>query len=256
MILSEILHHKKSAVDERKRLKPLNAFTKTTLTAKRGFKDHLKKENHICLIAEVKRASPSAGEIVSHFDPKTIAEIYSTAGANAISVLTEEKFFLGKLGYLKAVRDVVELPVLQKDFIIDPYQIHEAAAYGADAVLLIADILSEEEIKKFIALCKELSLDALVEAHTQEDVEKALAAGAQLIGINNRDLHTFKVDIATTERLIRFIPKEKVIVSESGIKTHNDVSYLRSLGVHAVLIGEAFLRSPDMGAKVREIMQW
>jgi len=256
MILSQILHEKRLSVQEKKARRPIGELEGAAHSAKRGFKSHIKKENQLCLIAEVKKASPSAGVIVKDFDPLATAEAYSSCGAHAISVLTEEKFFLGSLEVLRDIKKVISLPILQKDFIIDPYQIYEASYYGADAILLIADILSAEDIKKFISICRELGLEALLEVHTQEDIEKAIASDAGIIGINNRDLHTFKVDLNTTERLIRLIPKEKVIVSESGIKTHEDVAYLRSLGVDAILVGEAFLRSADAGAKVKEIMHW
>jgi indole-3-glycerol phosphate synthase len=165
--------------------------------------------------------------------------------------LTDEKFFQGHISHLEKVKNSVHLPVLRKDFIIDEYQIYESILKGADAVLLIADLLTVEELKDFAAIGIENKLDFLVEVHSEEDVQKALESGCDIIGINNRDLHTFKVDVHTTARLVKLIPHKNIIVSESGIRTKENISYLRSLGVNAVLIGEVFMRSDDIGAKVR-----
>ena len=185
-----------------------------------------------------------------------IAITYQANGASAISVLTDERFFEGKLEHLAKVRENVSIPVLRKDFFIDEYQIYETVAYGADAILLICDILSQAELAKFHSIATELGLDCLVEVHNEEDIEKALSVDADIIGINNRDLHTFKVDLAVTQRLIRMIPQNKTIVSESGIKRYEDMMFLRSLGINAVLVGETFMESEDIAAKMRELMHY
>jgi len=181
---------------------------------------------------------------------------YQANGASAISVLTDERFFEGRLEYIARIKESVSLPVLRKDFIIDEYQIYESLVAGADAVLLIADILSANELVGFYNLAASLGLDAMVEVHNEEDVEKALAAGAPVIGINNRDLHTFRVDLGVTQKLVRLIPQNKVKVSESGIKSYEDVMFLKSLGVNAVLIGEAFMEAEDIAARMRDIMRY
>jgi len=256
MILSKILHEKRSFIEESKRKIPqkeiLDKIAAPPQT--RGFKHAISKPHVINLIAEIKRSSPSKGRIVEDFDPVRIAQVYFANGASALSILTEEKYFEGKLSYIEDVKKTVSLPVLRKDFIIDEYQVYESSLAGADAVLLIADILAQEELSKFVGLCRQLNMTELVEVHSEEDIEKALKADAQVIGINNRDLHTFEVDLETTERILQFIPKDKIIVSESGINSYDDVAYLRSLGVHSILVGESLLRSPDIGAKVRELI--
>ncbi|MDD5681296.1 MAG: indole-3-glycerol phosphate synthase TrpC [Candidatus Omnitrophica bacterium] len=259
MILSNIVEEKKKEIETAKKKIPqkdlMGELSGRQVHSKPHFFKHsLAKRNHIHLIAEVKKASPSAGVIREDFDPLKIALAYETGGASAISVLTDEKFFQGSLSHLEKIKKSVRLPVLRKDFIIDEYQIYESIAHGADAALLIADLLTAGELKNFLAIGRENKFDFLVEVHSEEDVQKALDSGCDIIGINNRDLHTFKVDVYTTARLIKLIPHEKIIISESGIRTRENVSYLRSLGVDAVLIGEAFMRSDDIGAKVRELI--
>ncbi len=257
MFLSEILKEKRHEVQQRKislPLKELKAQIDCNLVC-RKFGAHISKNHTINVIAEIKKASPSRGLIRENFNPVEIAGTYQSEGAAAISVLTETKFFQGSLDYIKEVRQVTNLPVLRKDFIIDEYQVYESAFYQADAFLLIADILSEEELTGFLCLGHELGMDVLVEVHTEEDLEKALKTEANIIGINNRNLTTFKVDIETTQRLISQIPKDKIKVSESGINTSDQVLFLKSLGVNAVLIGEAFMKSDDIQAKMRELMQ-
>ncbi|GAI97683.1 unnamed protein product [marine sediment metagenome] len=169
--------------------------------------------------------------------------------------MTDRKFFQGDISHLKEIKKSVSLPVLRKDFIIDEYQIYESIASGADAALLIADLISVEELRRFIDIGRQFNIDFLVEVHSEEDVKKAVDSACEIIGINNRDLHTFKVDVHTTTRLLKIIPEGKVIVSESGIKAKKDISYLRSLGVNAILVGEAFMRSADIGRKVRELIE-
>jgi indole-3-glycerol phosphate synthase len=258
MILSRIIEDQRRVVEEAKRLTPPEELVKkaNTISAKSAFKRNLSRPRHINLIAEIKKASPSKGIIRGDFNPVKIAITYEANGASAISILTNERFFEGKLEHIKSVKERVSIPILRKDFIIDEYQIYETVVAGADAILLIAEILSSAELARFHSMAKELGLDALVEVHNEENIEKALAANADIIAINNRDLHTFKVEIGVTQRLIRLIPREKVIVSESGIKTHEDVMFLKSLGVNAVLIGEAFMESDDIALKMREIMRY
>jgi indole-3-glycerol phosphate synthase len=208
------------------------------------------------LIAEIKKASPSKGILRGDFNPVKIAITYQANGAHAISVLTDERFFEGRLEYIKKIKEHISLPVLRKDFFIDEYQIYESVLAGADAILLICELLSTDEMRDFYRLATSLGLDVIVEAHNEEDLDKALAIDAAIIGINNRDLHTFKVDITTTQRLIRLVPPGKIIVSESGIKQYEDIMFLKSLGVNAVLIGEAFMETDDIASKMRQIMRY
>lgn len=256
MILTQIVEHKRQEVALAKEVRPLEVLKERakTLKPRRDFRGAIARPHHLNLIAEIKQASPSAGMIRAEVDPVQIAQIYQAAGAQALSVLTDERFFGGHLGYLAQVQAVTGLPALRKDFLIDLYQVYESAVAGADAILLIADLLSGEELRSFLATAGELGLAALVEVHSEEDLQKALAAEAAIIGINNRDLHTFKVDRETTARLIRHVPKDRLVVAESGLRTHEDILYVKSLGAHAVLIGEVFMAAPDIRAKVREVM--
>jgi len=256
MILTKIIEQKRKDIEAAKDKLPLAEIEKrlTVLPSGRSFKAAVSKEHEINLIAEIKKASPSSGVLRQDLDPVKIAQLYRAYGAKAISVITDEKFFGGKLEYLDIVRRNVYLPLLRKDFILDKYQIYESKLFGADAVLLIAEILAQNELAQFLHLCQDLKLDAVVEVHGEEDIKKALSTESRIIGINNRDLMTFKVDLDVTSNLISSIPKDKIIISESGISTYEDVMFLKSLGVNAVLIGETFMRSDDIGAKVREIM--
>ncbi|MBI3814428.1 MAG: indole-3-glycerol phosphate synthase TrpC [Nitrospinae bacterium] len=206
------------------------------------------------IIAEIKKASPSKGIIREDFDPLKIAEIYQENGASAISVLTDKPFFLGDIEYLSKVKAVVTLPLLRKDFIIGEYQVFESRANGADAFLLIAAVLGKNQMEDYMSLGIEMGMSALIEVHTKEDIEKALSAGANLIGINNRDLSTFKVDIKTTEKLIQYIPDSVTVISESGIEKRDDIVYLQGIGADAFLIGEALMRERDIGEKLREFL--
>ncbi len=206
------------------------------------------------LIAEVKKASPSKGLIRPDFDPVWIAKTYEAAGASAISILTDEKYFQGKLEYLTAVHDAVSIPCLRKDFIVDPYQIYEARAARADAILLIVAALTPGELSEFMALSNELGMAALVETHTAEELDIALNAGAQVIGINNRNLQTFETKLETTLSLAPKVPGVRVLVSESGIFTRADVESLLRAGVDAILVGESLMRIPDPGVKVKELL--
>jgi len=212
----------------------------------------------ISLIAEVKKASPSRGTLRADFDPIALASAYAQAGAAAISVLTESKHFGGSLEHLQDIREALDgdgrPPLLRKDFLFDAYQLYEARVHGADAVLLIAAILDHDLLAQLIALAPSLSLAALVEVHDERELEHALTAGADLIGINNRDLRTFEVDLATSEQLRALIPPEATVVAESGIHTRADVLRLQEMGVHAVLVGEALVTAPDPAAKIRELI--
>jgi indole-3-glycerol phosphate synthase len=226
---------------------------------RRDFASALQFPRHgpVALIAEVKKASPSAGLIRADFDPVAIARAYEEAGASCISVLTDVEFFQGSVQYLRQIRDAVHLPLLRKDFIIDPGQILEAIEWGADAVLLIVSILSDFELKLFLSLCTEAGLDAVVEVHDDVELQRALDAGAALIGINNRDLRSFKVDLATTENLIakaRNIGARKIFIAESGINTAADVQRLARAGANAILVGESLMRQKEIGVKVRELL--
>ena len=209
----------------------------------------------MALIAEVKKASPSAGIIRPDFDPVRIAQAYEAAGANCLSVLTDEQFFQGSLDYLRQIRQAVQLPLLRKDFIIDERQILEAVDAGADAILLIVAILDDARLRRFQTLAHAAGLAALVEVHHEAELDRALAMGAQLIGVNNRNLKTFKVDLATTERLAARLPSPgPLLVAESGIHTHADVRRLAACGARAILVGESLMRHADLEAKVRELM--
>jgi indole-3-glycerol phosphate synthase len=216
----------------------------------------------VALIAEVKKASPSAGVICKDFDPVRIAQEFEAAGASCLSVLTDEKFFQGSLDYLRQIRGAVKLPLLRKDFIIDERQILEAIEWGADAILLIVAILDDARLKRFHELALEAGLAVLVEVHDEAELDRGLAIGAALIGVNNRDLKTFKVDLATTERLARKLPQTpdpkpqppRLLVAESGIHTRSDVTRLAKCGAGAILVGESLVRGGNIAAKVRELV--
>lgn len=220
----------------------------------RGFYDALVDFPGVAIIAEAKKASPSKGVIQPNFDPVNIAQQYKSGGAQAISVLTDVDFFQGSIHYIPLVRDAVDLPVLRKEFIIDPLQIREASLYGSDAILLIAAILGVTEMRDFRQMAEELGMDVLVEVHNEVELESALSAGSRLIGINNRNLNDFTVDINTTFRLQRQIPGDIPVVSESGISTKDDMRRLREAGVAAALIGESLMRSVDQGQLLKEFM--
>jgi indole-3-glycerol phosphate synthase len=220
----------------------------------RSFVGAVSNRDQVSLIAEVKKASPSAGVIRPDFDPVPIARAYEQAGASAISVLTDREFFQGSIEYLQQIRAAVSLPLLRKDFIIEELQIHEAAACGADAVLLIAAILDDKQLREFRAIAEHLHMDALVEVHDENELDRALAAGARLVGINNRNLATFTVSLATTEKLAARIPSDRLIVAESGIHTRADVERVAHAGAKAILVGESLMRSGDIAGKVKELL--
>ena len=256
MILNDIIAYKKEELAGTKRRSSLAEVKARAADAGpvRGFGKALSRSGAIRLIAEVKKASPSKGVIREDFDPVRIAQTYEKSGASCISVLTEEKFFQGRLEYLAAVRKAAGLPLLRKDFIIDEYQVYEARAAGADAVLLIAACLEKDQMAEYLGIAGQLGLDALVESHTYRELDKALLAGATLVGINNRDLSTFTVSLDTTLDLLKDIPDDRIVVSESGIKTRDDVVKLEKAGVDAVLVGEGLMREKDIGKKVKELL--
>lgn len=222
----------------------------------RDFEQALTTGRHrrLGLIAEVKKASPSKGLIRADFNPTAIAEAYVEAGTDCISVLTDERYFQGSNAYLKQVRQAVDVPILRKDFTLDPLQVYEARMIGADAVLLIAAILSDAQLEELLSVAKSLGLAALVEVHEQAELERVLPLEATLIGINNRNLKTFETSLQTTEQLARQIPAGKTIVSESGLAKAADLDYVRECGAHAVLIGEHFMRQPSPGEAIVAMM--
>lgn len=247
MILDQIIADRKKAVETLKQkvsLATLENVIKEERYECRDFKAALSNKRHpINIIAEVKRASPSKGMIREDFPYLEIAKAYERGGAAALSILTEPKYFLGRNEYLTQIKETVDLPILRKDFMIDAYQIYEAKAIGADAILLIVAALSKHQLKEYLDLAKTLALDALVEIHTKEELEVALEVEAEIIGINNRNLKDFHVDLATSENLGKLIPTGKVIVSESGILGIEDRNRLQATGVHALLIGESLVKS-------------
>jgi indole-3-glycerol phosphate synthase len=226
------------------------------LAATRPFIEAISKPRTISLIAEIKRQSPSRGVIRADCNHIEIAKIYEDCGAQAISVLTEEDYFAGNVSYINQIKNAVNLPILRKDFILEPYQVYESRFFGADAILLIADLLSKEKLSELLQLTESLGLDCLVEVHTEKELKKVLSLKVPLIGINNRDLHTLEVDFKTTEKLFLLIPKDRTVVVESGIKNYQDILFLKILGVSAVLIGEAFMEAQDIAKMVQEVMGW
>ncbi|MDD5383000.1 MAG: indole-3-glycerol phosphate synthase TrpC [Candidatus Margulisbacteria bacterium] len=208
------------------------------------------------LIAELKKASPSAGVIREKFEPITLAKTYEESGATAISVLTDKKYFQGKLGYLKAAKDSTTIPILRKDFIIDEAQLYESRIAGADGVLLIARVLNDNELERLLKLARKLGMEAVVEVHNADEVKRALKIDAKIVGINNRDLDTFKVDLNITLGLVKQYPglKERIVISESGIETRDDILRLKQAGVDGVLIGEALMKSNNIPAKIGELL--
>jgi len=256
MILDDIVAYKKEELAETKRDATLADQKKRAADAGplRNFGAALAATGGIKLIAEVKKASPSKGVIREDFDPVGIANTYQEAGAACLSVLTEQKFFQGSLAYLGAIRKATRLPLLRKDFIVDEYQIFEARAAGADAILLIAACLDRRQMEDYLGVAEGLGLAVLVESHTGKELDQTLHAGARIVGINNRDLTSFTVSLQTTFDLLRDIPDDRIVVSESGIKSRDDVVKLEQAGVDAVLVGESLMREKDIGKKVKELL--
>ena len=254
-ILSEIAAYKREFVADRKRersLADVRSQARDTQTPT-DFMGALTADG-IALIAEVKKASPSKGVIRADFDPEWIADAYAANGARCLSVLTDEAYFQGCDAYLQMAKVVAGLPVLRKDFTIDEYQLYEARVIGADAVLLIVALMDSSQLDDYLGLAEELELDALVEVHDGAELARAKAAGARLIGVNNRDLRTFETTLETTFALVEQMPEGAVVVSESGIGNRGDVERLEAAGVDAILVGESLMREADIGAKVRELL--
>jgi indole-3-glycerol phosphate synthase len=258
MILDDIVAHKKEEVFASICARPLSALKELIQEqpAPLDFAQALTRDRggQAAIIAEVKKASPSKGVIREQFDPVAIALDYEEHGAASISVLTEIRFFQGSPAYLSAIKKHVSVPVLRKDFLFDVYQIYEARALGADALLLIAAVLERDKLSELLHLTRELGMDALVEVHNSEELDMVLETGARIIGINNRNLNTFQTDIATTVELVRAIPDDRIVVSESGIASRGDILMLRSSGVDAFLIGESLMRHESPGAGLAELI--
>jgi indole-3-glycerol phosphate synthase len=254
-ILDEIIRWKRDEIAHNKRARPMAAvFAEASLaSAPRDFAGALRAPG-VSLIAEVKRASPSKGLLRHDFDAAGLAREYEANGAVAISVLTDQHFFQGNLDHLRAVRQSVGLPVLRKDFVLDSYQVYEARATGADAVLLIVAALDDGDLEALHQLVQQLGMAALVEVHNAAELERALKIDPQIIGVNNRDLRTFEVNLETTARLRTLIPPEITLVAESGVHTRDDVVKLATIGADAMLVGEALVRSKEVGQKVQELI--
>lgn len=254
--LAEIFAHKAIEVEQAKSSLPLAELRSRALDmpAPRGFRAALARRQGIALIAEVKKASPSQGLIRPDFDPVAVALAYAEAEADCLSVLTDIDYFQGSPDNLRRVRAAVDLPLLRKDFVADPYQIYEARAWGADAILLIVAGLEDGQMADLYGQARELGLDVLVEVHDEDETFRANALGADLIGVNNRDLSTFRTNLATTERLMPLIRSEALKVSESALSAQADVDRAERAGAKAVLIGTAFCAEPDIVAKVHEVM--
>lgn len=256
LFLSKIVAARRRRVEEAKARLPLESLRHAAESRSdyRDFPGALSRA-HLGVIAELKRASPSRGLICAQYEPRKFAEAYERAGAAAISVLTEKEFFQGSLDDLKTVRQVIRLPVLRKDFIVDDYQVYESAAAGADALLLIVAALAEIDLKRLIEIAGRLKIAPLVEVHTELELERALAAGAHIIGVNNRDLRTFEVRLETSFRLREKIPASCIAIAESGIKSGRDLEMLASAGFNAALIGEHLMSSGDPGRALEQLLE-
>lgn len=256
MILDEIAEKTKIRYEEIKKAVPFEAVKEKALQMNLNtgfpFKKAMEKDG-LSFICEVKKASPSKGIISEKFDYLNIAKDYEKAGASAISVLTEPYYFKGNDKFLSEIKNEVSIPVLRKDFTVDEYQIYESKTIGADCILLICALLDTDTLKKYLNTAHSLGLDAIVETHNKEEMESAIAAGADIIGINNRNLKTFNVDLNTTKNLASLVPKDKILISESGIKTKEDIRFVKENGAKAVLIGETFMRSKDKKAMFEEL---
>jgi indole-3-glycerol phosphate synthase len=251
--LENILAHKKQEIEARKQQISEQSLIQKIEQANPpiSLADAL-SGNELAVIAEIKKASPSAGVIRENFDPEQIAKSYIQAGANAVSILTDGSYFQGSLEYIERVRSFVPVPILRKDFIVDPYQILEARAYGADALLLIVAALDQEDLQTLLYKTYELGLEALVEVHSADEMNTAIDVGAEIIGINNRNLETFKIDLATTEELAPLASEGTVLVGESGLHTKDDIQRMIRAGVDAVLVGTHFMKHPDPGTALQQ----
>ena len=259
MILNEILIHKRKEVEELKLRYPLKRLQEAVETrnglGRRDFKKAISDPHRINLIAEIKKASPSEGLLRDNFQPLRLAALMEYAGAAALSILTETRFFKGRPSYLKTVRQVTQIPILRKDFILDEYQLYESKLLEADAVLLIASVLTEDELARFLNRSREIGLDPLVEVNTEEDLKKAVGVGADILGINNRNLQTLEVDVSRAERILHHAPKQATLVIESGFKDYEEILKYKSLGVHAFLVGTSLMKAQDVVAKVHELIK-
>jgi indole-3-glycerol phosphate synthase len=259
-ILATIVTYKKEEIEAGRRdisIDELKIRISDLEDIPRGFESHLREavaSGWTAIIAEVKKGSPSKGVIREDFDPLEIAEIYQNNGATCLSVLTDEKFFLGHLRFLALIREQVGLPMLRKDFIIDPFQVYEARAAGADAILLIASILEQQQIIDLAGIAREQHLDVLLEVHDEQEMEIACTTDIGLIGVNNRNLRTFVTDLGTTERLSKMLPAGRLLVTESGINCRADIERLQANGAGAFLIGESLMREEDIGAKLQQLL--
>jgi len=259
-ILKKIIDRKWEEIRERSAKLSLEQLREQAAVADapRGFVQAIERhiaEGRAAVIAEIKKASPSKGVIREDFDPEAIARSYEAGGATCLSVLTDQDFFQGSTEYLKQARAATSLPVIRKDFIIDPYQVYEARAMGADCILLIVAALDDETLLRLIELAHRLGMDVLVEVHDREELLRALNYPVKLLGINNRNLRSFEVSLNTTLELLELIPEERTVVTESAIHTPDDVKLMREHGVHAFLVGEAFMRAEEPGGKLRELFE-
>jgi indole-3-glycerol phosphate synthase len=252
-LLAEILVEKHKEVD-RIRERGVSTNRGKSILPIRDFKAAISVPSKINLIAEIKFASPSTGIIHKRKDPLKIGQIYEEAGAAAISLLTDNKFFGGVINHMPQLKKAISLPILRKDFIIDKIQVIESFLYGADAILLIARILSQQQLKKLLDTCQELGLASLIEVHDRNDLEKAIDCRAEIVGINNRNLDSFEIDLSTTIKLAPLVPENHIVVSESGVRTGKDIQLLRKSRVRAVLVGSSIMKSDDVAEKVRELV--
>lgn len=257
MFLEKVVEIKKEEISKRRTLFTLKELEEkiSTLPPTRDFMESIAQHAPMALIAEIKLASPSAGVLMENADPRRIASDYQRGGASAISVVTETHFFKGDLSHLGQVREGTSLPILQKDFILDPFQIYEGRASGADAILLISSLLNREQLKDLVDLTRNLHMVPLVEVHNENDLEKTSTLDLPLIGINNRDLRTLEVDLRTTFRLKKEIPLGTKVISESGIRSPQDVKLLKEVGVDGILVGEILMRSSDPILKIKELLE-
>jgi len=256
MILDKIVENKIQEVKNRKIEEPVVVLKGKIDTSDkpRDFVSGISKHGKMNLIAEIKKASPSAGVIKENFSVEKIAEVYKTAKVDAISVLTDKKFFQGEIKYINIVKNIANVPILRKDFIVDEYQIYESRAYKADAILLIVRILERSQLADYLAMAAEFGMAALVEVHSEIELEQALYCNAEIIGINNRDLNTLEIDIETSRRIKGEVPEDKIVVSESGIKTRNDVEKLYKYGIHAILVGETLMKSNNIEFAIQKLI--
>jgi len=254
-ILAQIVEHKRLELGSRRAdIAELEARAEASVPARRDFEQALKNSSP-SLIAEIKKASPSRGILVTHYDPPATAQTYERGGAAALSVLTDAKYFQGRLADLESARAAVSIPALRKDFTIDPYHVHEAAAHGADAILLIGAILTDRELRDFRELAARYGMAAIVEVHDDEELKAAIGSGARIIGVNNRNLHTFEVNLETSLRLAGKVPSSAIRIAESGIHSRADVERLSAAGYQAFLVGEHLMKSPDPAAALSALIR-